>query len=38
MQELYGEYRKYGFIYEDEKNNLRFSTTSIEEGLDIVNT
>lgn len=36
MQELYEEYRKYGFIYEDEKGNLRFSTTSIEEGLKII--
>lgn len=36
MQELYEEYCKYGFIYEDEKGNLRFSTTSIEEGLKII--
>lgn len=35
-QELYEDYRKYDFIYEDEKGNLRFSTTSIEEGLKII--
>lgn len=37
MNELFEDYVKYNFLYQNEKGNWIFNTISIEDGLDIIN-